>query len=114
GDMYRSFMDTVTVEKLGASPLKPYFDQVDGVRSLQEYASLAGGWQKYGVSIFVGMGADADVRNSTMNVLYTAQSGLSLGERSYYDKMDAKMVEVRGEFVKHVDTMFGLAGLPEK
>ncbi|MFT3884360.1 MAG: M13 family metallopeptidase [Flavobacteriales bacterium] len=113
-DMYRSFMDTVTVEQLGATPLKPYFGQVEAVRSLPEYATLAGGWMKYGVSIFFGMAAEADMRNSHMNVLYVAQDGLSLGERSYYEKTDAEMVRVRDEFVKHVNTMFALAGLPQK
>ncbi|HEX2617937.1 MAG TPA: M13 family metallopeptidase [Flavobacteriales bacterium] len=113
-DMYRSFMDTATVEQLGATPLKPYFDKVDAVKSMNEYAALAGSWQKYGVSLFFGSFAEADIRNSRMNVLYTAQDGLSLGERSYYEKTDAEMVRVRDEFVKHVDAMFGLAGLPEK
>ncbi|HEY0977803.1 MAG TPA: M13 family metallopeptidase N-terminal domain-containing protein, partial [Flavobacteriales bacterium] len=113
-DLYRSFMDTVTIEKLGVTPLKPWFDRIDGMKDIGEYAVLAGELQKIGVSQFIGMGAMADMRNSKMNTLYSSQAGLSLGERSYYDKTDSGMVRIRAEFVKHVDTMFGLAGLPEK
>lgn len=113
-DMYRSFMDTATIEKLGATPLKPWFDRIDAVGTVNDYLSLAGELGKVGVSTYIGYHADADVHNSRMNTLFSEQDGLSLRERSYYEKQDSAMVKIRAEFVKHVDTMFGLAGLAEK
>jgi predicted metalloendopeptidase len=113
-DMYRSFMDTVTVEKLGATPLKPYFDRIDAMKGLPEYAALAGEYAKLGVRQFVGFQAEADMQHSDMNALYSGQDGLSLGERSYYEKTDSGMMNIRAEFVKHVDTLFTLAGMPMK
>lgn len=113
-DLYRSYMDTGTIEQLGASPLKPYFDRIDAITSVQDHAALAGRMQRMGVGQWLMFSARPDMRNSRVNTLFSAQGGLSLGERSYYDKMDTGMVRIRAEFVKYVDTLFGLAGLPEK
>lgn len=114
GDFYRSYMDTATLEQLGATPLKPWMDRIDALKDLKEQAALSGQYARLGVSTFVGLSAEADMHNSKMNILYSGQDGLSLGERSYYEKTDSAMLNIRKEFVLHVDKMFALAGLPEK
>ncbi len=114
GDFYRSYMDTAKLEQVGAAPLKPWMDRIDALKDLKEQAALSGEYARLGVSSFVGLHADADMHNSKMNILYSGQDGLSLGERSYYEKTDSAMVNIRKEFTGHVDKMFSLAGLPEK
>ncbi|MGX5820245.1 M13 family metallopeptidase [Chitinophaga lutea] len=113
-DYYRSFLDTNTIEKRGVQPLKPYLDKIDGIRSLADYARVAGELQNLGVSTWAGFGVDADARNSKMNAVYGGQDGLSLGERSYYDRQDESTQNVRREFEAHVNKMFAMAGFPEK
>lgn len=112
-DFYRSYMDTTTLEQLGASPLQPWMERIDALKSLVEQAALTGEYARIGASSFIGLQAEADMHNSKMNILYAGQDGLSLGERSYYEKTDSAMVNIRKEFVQHVDKMFQLAGLPE-
>lgn len=113
GDFYRSYMDTATLEQLGATPLKPWLDRIDALKNLQEQAALAGELGRLGVSSFVGLYAQPDQQNSKMNVLYSDQSGLSLGERSYYESTDSAMANIRKEFTGHVDKMFSLAGIAD-
>jgi putative endopeptidase len=113
-DYYRSFLDTATIEKLGITPLQPYLDKINGVKSLADWSKVSGELQKLGVPTFEMFGVDADARNSSMNALYASQGGLSLRERSYYDRTDSNTVKVRQEFVAHVDTMFKMAGFPDK
>lgn len=108
-DMYRSFMDTVTIEKLGLAPLKSYIDQINAIQNLQEWADVSGELQKIGISSVVGIYVDADDRNSKMNAVKWSQSGLSLGEKSYYSDKDERMKMIRDEFVKHVDKMMALS-----
>ncbi|MDR6803287.1 putative endopeptidase [Dyadobacter sp. BE34] len=112
-DYYQSFLDTTTVEKRALEPLKPYLDKINAVASLKDLAAVAGEMQKVGVETVTGFGVEGDLRNSKVNILYQGQNGLSLGERSYYDRTDSSTVKVRGEFVKHVDKMFSMAGFPE-
>jgi putative endopeptidase len=113
-DYYRSFLDTAGIEKLGITPLQPYLDKINAVKTLEEWSKVTGELQKFGVPTFAVFAVDADARNSSMNAVYEYQSGLSLHERSYYDRMDSNTVKVRNEFVKHVDTMFAMAGWPDK
>jgi len=112
-DYYQSFLDTTTVEKRALEPLKPYLDKINAVASLKDLAAVAGEMQKVGVETVTGFGVEGDLRNSKVNILYQGQDGLSLGERSYYDRTDSSTVQVRGEFVKHLDKMFSMAGFPE-
>lgn len=112
-DYYQSFLDTATVEKRALEPLKPYLDKINAVASLKDLAAVTGEMQKVGVSTVTGFGVEGDLRNSKVNILYQGQDGLSLGERSYYDRTDSSTVKVRGEFVKHVDKMFSMAGFPD-
>lgn len=113
-DYYASFMDTVTIEKRGITPLKPYLDKIDGVKTLADYAKVTGDLQQVGVSTWAGFGVDADARDSKVNVVYGGQDGLSLGERSYYERNDSSTKNVRDEFVAHVNKMFSMAGFPDK
>lgn len=110
-DMYRSFMDTVTIEKLGLSPLKPYIDKINAVQDLNQWVNLSGELQKIGVPSVLGIYVDADDRNSKMNAVKWVQSGLSLGEKSYYSGKDERMTMIRNEFVMHVDKMLALSGM---
>ncbi|WP_439555164.1 M13 family metallopeptidase [Dyadobacter sp.] len=112
-DYYQSFLDTATIEKRGLTPLKPYLDKINAVTSLKELVPVAGELQKLGVPSVVGFGVDADLRNSKINILYEGQGGLSLGEKSYYERADSSTVKVRKEFVGHVDKMFSLAGFTD-
>ncbi|SEK52882.1 putative endopeptidase [Chitinophaga rupis] len=113
-DYYRSFLDTATIEKLGITPLQPYLDKINGIKTLDDWSKVSGELQKMGIPTFEMFGIDADARNSTMNALYASQGGLSLRERSYYDRTDSNTVNVRKQFVSHVDTMFQMAGFPDK
>jgi putative endopeptidase len=112
-DYYQSFLDTLTIEKRGLEPLKVYLDKIDGIQSLSDYSVVVGELQKNSVPNVFDLGVYGDLRNSKMNALYGGQSGLSLGEKSYYERTDTNTVKVRKEFVKHVDKMFARAEFKE-
>ncbi|MES2617084.1 MAG: M13 family metallopeptidase [Bacteroidota bacterium] len=114
GDMYRSYMDTVTIEKKGLSPLQIYIDKINGIKDLQQWVAVNGELQKIGVSSVVGIYVDADDRNSKMNAVKWVQNGLSLGEKSFYTGKDERMTMIRAEFVKHVNNVMSMAGVTAK
>jgi len=112
-DYYASFLDTATIEKRGITPLQPYLDKIEGIKTLADWSNVNGELGKIGVSTFTGFYVEADAKNSKMNVLYQGQDGLSLGEKSYYERQDSATRNVRSEFVTHVNKMFSLAGFKE-
>ena len=113
-DYYVSFLDTTTIEKRDITPLKPYLDKINAIRTLADWARVCGELQEIGVNTWAGFAVAADARDSKMNAVYGGQDGLSLGERSYYDRQDEATQKVREEFVKHIDKMFTMAGFKEK
>jgi putative endopeptidase len=109
-DIYRSFMDTIEIEKLDLTPLKVYTDQIEGIQNLSDWVKVSGDLQRVGVDNVLGIYVDADDRNSKMYAVKWVQSGLSLKEKSFYSGTDERMKMIRSEFVKHVDNMIKLTG----
>ncbi|MCX6246222.1 MAG: M13 family metallopeptidase N-terminal domain-containing protein [Bacteroidetes bacterium] len=109
-DYYHSYMDTVTIEKRGISPILPMADKINAVKNVPELIALTGELAKVEVGGPFMIYVSADDRKSTMNAVFMGQSGLSLGDRNYYENKDSAMVRIRAEFVKHVDKMFSMTG----
>jgi putative endopeptidase len=82
-DMYRSFMDTTTIENLALSPLQSYIDQIENIKNLDEWIAVSGELQKIGVANVVGIYVDADDKNSKMNAVKFVQGGLSLRRKKF-------------------------------
>ena len=62
------------------------------------------------MSPLFGAGVEADLRNSTVNILYVVQGGLGLPEKDYYLRDDERSVQLRRQYVEHVGNMLALAG----
>ena len=52
----------------------------------------------------------SDLHNANQVIAYIDQGGLSLPDRDYYIKDDARMTEMRKHLVEYVTTTFTLAG----
>src|SRR5258708_25652464 len=65
---------------------------------------------KSGIPALFRLGGGPDAKNSNMVIVNSGQAGLSLPNRDYYVKEDAKSVEIRGKFVAHMTNMFKLLG----
>lgn len=109
-DYYRSYMDTVTIEKRGIDPILPMINKINATKNLQDLIALTGDLAKYDVGGPFMVYVNADDKNSKMNAIFMGQGGLSLGDRNYYDNQDSAMIKIRAEFVKHVDKMFSIIG----
>jgi len=107
---YRSYMDTTTIEERDISPIMPMVEKINATKNASELIALAGDLAKYDVGGPFMIYVSADDRKSTMNAIFMGQSGLSLGDRNYYENQDSAMVKIREEFVKHVDKMFKMTG----
>ncbi len=112
-DYYRSYMDTVVIEKRGISPITSLLDKILSAKDNSEVIAISGELDQLGIGGPFSVGVGADDRNSTMNAVFMGQGGLSLGDRNYYENKDSSLVKIRAEFVKHVDTMFSLAAWKE-
>ncbi|ATL46092.1 endothelin-converting protein [Chitinophaga caeni] len=108
-DFYKSYLDVNTIEQRGLSPLNPFLAQIKSIQSLDDWWKACANLSRIGISSVFGVGVEADSRNSVINALYGGQDGLSLGEKSYYERTDESTQKVRAEFVQHVNKMFAMA-----
>lgn len=110
GDFYASCLDEAKREAEGMKPLVPELARLDKVADAKGVVSEIAYLHRHGVPALFGFGSLPDLKNSSMVMGFAGQGGLSLPNRDYYTKTDENSVKLRGEFVKHVATMFELVG----
>jgi putative endopeptidase len=114
GDFYAAAMDEAAIEKAGADPIKPELAEIDAVKSKADLVALINRWHAQGLSVLFGFGREADLKNSTMNIVYANQGGLGLPDRDYYTKDDADSKALRDKYQAHVARMLTMAGTDAK
>jgi endothelin-converting enzyme/putative endopeptidase len=112
GDYYYSCMDEAGIEAKGTAPLKPTMDSISAMKDKSQLPVVLGGLHRGGVNAFFGFGAEPDFKDSKVDIATAEQGGLSLPDRDYYFKTDAKSVELREKLEKHIAAMFELYGEP--
>jgi putative endopeptidase len=111
GDLYKSGMDTVTIEKLGYDPIKPQLAKINAVKDYKELVKLAADGFKTGDGFLFGFYVSPDDRVSNKNAAHFDQTGLNLPERDYYFKTDTATVKIRNAYVKYIAKLFALTGV---
>ncbi len=110
GDYYASCMDQAAVDKLGAQPIEPELKQIDAIADKQAIEEEVIRLNNLGVPVFFRFGANPDAKNSSMEIADLRQGGITLPDRDYYLKDDAKSVQLREKYLAHVNRMFELLG----
>ncbi|MGH9857205.1 MAG: M13 family metallopeptidase, partial [Acidobacteriota bacterium] len=113
GDFYNSFVSTEKIEALGLKPIEPFLKEVDAIGDKEALAIWFGRRQQDGINGPVRMYINQDQKNATQYISYFYQSGIGLPDRDYYFKEDDKSEEIRAAYLKHIETMFQLAGFAD-
>src|SRR5215467_6174450 len=95
GDYYGACMDEKKVDADGLEPLKP---ELDGIAAVKDKAALIDAVARVhliGPNPLFNFGSQPDLHNADMVVADIDQGGLTLPDRNYYVKDDAKMLEMR-------------------
>jgi putative endopeptidase len=110
-DLYSSFLDTETVERLGAEPIAEQLALVHGVSDAAGLVAVLGQLELQGVPGVFHYWVDADAKQSDQNIVHLTQGGLSLPDESYY--REDSFAEIRTAYVAHVAKMLELAGIAD-
>ena len=109
GDLYQMGLDSVRLNKEGAAPLAGDLQKIKNAKKA-DFSSIIG-WLHNGIaSPFFDSGVMADLKNSSVNILYLGQSGIGLGDRDYYLEKDANTTKVRNAYVNYIEQLFTLIG----
>lgn len=110
GDFYAACMDDKAVNRLGLTPIRPYLDEVDALKSREDLQKLIIKFHDLGFYIPFGIVSSQDNHNPTQVIAEVFAAGLGLPDRDYYLKPEARFQDARVRYIQHVTNMFKLAG----
>jgi putative endopeptidase len=110
GDYYTSCMDEAAIEKLGLEPVAPELGRIAAIKSVADLQTEIANLHARGFQSVFFFGSAPDRKNSEEVIAAAGQGGLGLPDRDYYLKDDPKSKEIRGQYLKYVETIFQLAG----
>ena len=110
GDFYASCMDEATIENKGTLPLQPDLARIESMKSKSDLVTRIAYMHQQGTPALFAFYGQPDMHDSNETIAYLDQGGLTLPDRDYYIKNDAKSVETRQKYVEHVQRMFQLVG----
>lgn len=110
GDFYASALDLATRNRQGFTPLRPYFERIDAVRSPEDLLAEAARLHLDGFPALFAPHAIPDDRRSDVYALTLWQGGLGLPDRDYY--LAPAFTEIRRKYVDHLAEMLRLSGVP--
>jgi putative endopeptidase len=110
GDLYNSCMDENAVNAKGLDPLKPELDRVAAVKDKPGLIDAIARVHLVSNNPLFNFYSASDLHNADQVIAYIDQGGLSLPDRDYYIKDDARMTEMRKHLVEYVTQVFTLAG----
>ena len=110
GDYYQGCIDETAINKAGTAPLAAELKTIDRLKSKQDLAKEAIRLHRLGIGALFSFGSDQDFKDATQVIAEADQGGMSLPDKDYYLKDDAKSVDLRKKYVDHVQKMFQLLG----
>jgi putative endopeptidase len=110
-DYYAACMDESKIEAGGVLPIAADLLTIDELVNPDDLPVLVARLHAIGVPVLFRFGAQTDVLGDPTQMIGDVdQAGLSLPDRDYYLKSDARSVELRDKFVATVEKMLTLAG----
>ena len=113
GDLYNMAMDSVTLNKQGAEPVKVMLDKIAGMKDKSEIVPMMTEMAHIGIGTYFHSYVYADPKNSSLNIFQMGQGGINLGEKEYYLDTDSITQNIREQYKLYIGKLFQLAGFSE-
>ncbi len=114
GDFYAAAMDSITIEKLGYTPIKADLEKIKQLKDVQSLLDHIAYMRTSGIGGgMFGLGIAQDRKNVTKYVVNISQGGTSLGDRDYYLRDDPQSVKIRAAYNTYMVKLFSLVGYSE-
>lgn len=112
-ELYKLSMDEARRNKEGVQPLMPLLNKMEKAKTTADLFKIQLELVPMGDSEFIGTYVAADEKNAKQNILYVAQSGITLRQKEYYLDTDSATTAIREAYKKHIVNMFKKFGFSE-
>jgi len=113
GDFFAAGMDEAAIAAAGMTPVQPLLAAIAAIDDRPALIAHLSARYAAGRGLPFSLSVSADIRDSSLNIAYLGQGGLSLPDRSYYLDDEAEAARIRSAFQAHVSALFALAGTDE-
>ena len=110
GDFYASAMDSAAIEAAGLKYLQPHLSRIAAIKDLGEMQRFLADPRAQAGSVWFNSGVGQDEKISTQYAVQFYQGGLSLPDRDYYLKDDARSKAIRAAYDTYLVNTFKLLG----
>lgn len=110
-DLYKLGLDSARLNSEGAAPLQEDLREIYSVERDGLTELIASHHSAVGSPLFAAF-PEADMKNSSMTVLYLWQSGLGMGDRDYY--LEEANADLKGGYELYLQQLFRLSGMDEE
>ncbi|HEX7367128.1 MAG TPA: M13 family metallopeptidase [Pelobium sp.] len=115
GDFYAAGMDSITIEKLGFTPIKADLASVESINNIAEVLNAVATMRTKGIaSPLFSFYVDQDAKHPEEMIANLNQGGTTLPDRDYYLKDDERSKKIRAAYHDYVVKLFTLTGTPAK
>jgi putative endopeptidase len=109
-DLYASGMDTLTIEKRGYEPLKPYFAKIAAIKNTSDVMQYVAFLMRQNKNNLFQISQETDDKNSNRFIAIFSQGGLPLPDRDYYFRKDSSSQKILNLFQLYREKLFRLTG----
>lgn len=113
-DLYNLAMDSTRLNKEGAAPLQADLAKVKAFSKNDDFTAFIAYQHMYLANPFFGIGVDADLKNSDMNVMWLSAGTSGLPDRDYYLNTDADSKKKQEAYRAYLSKIFQLSGYKKK
>ena len=111
-DFYAACMDEPAIEKAALTPIASDLATIDELLNPDDLPVLIAHLHAYGVPVLFRFGAQTDLDDATTAIASLDQDGISLPDRDYYLKTDARSIDLRDTYTAAIQRTFALVGEP--
>ena len=108
--LYNIGMDSVKLQEQGAEPLKPYLEEINGLKTREDIWNEDVKMHHRGNDVFFGVFGEADKDDATQCIAWAYQSGLGLGDHDYYLLDEGNNAKLRVGYVEMMTKLFAMSG----
>ncbi|TLU64871.1 peptidase M13 [Thalassotalea litorea] len=109
-DLFKSYMDEDKLNALGTKPVEPLFAEIAAIENTDDLASYFAKSQIIGLDSPLYFYVSIDAKQSSRYAGHVWHSGLGLPDRDYYFNKEQRFVDMRNDYLVHIEKMFALAG----
>lgn len=114
-DFYKAAMDSVTTEQLKAQPIQADLTRINELKTNQQVLDEVVYQRSHGVgSPLFGMFVAQDRKHPDRMIVQLSQGGLSMPDRDYYLKNDARSKKIQGALNAYIVSLFSITGVSDE